>query len=285
MSDPDPEPAAARFLRAYPPATPAAGPALHLPFRDGDLLLQGGDATGGLSLVRADSEGAPEGALYLGTLDGVPCLAYPTPADNDGVLTPVGLRSLYGRLGDDEYALAGYAAQLLHWHTISRFCSRCGQATGDAGENTWARRCPACGLSAYPPVSPAVLILVHDGADRILLAHKPGWGARYSILAGFVEPGESLEECVAREAMEEVGLPVADVAYRGSQPWPFPHQVMIGFTARCADPARECRLDENELDDARWFTADTLPELPGPLSLSRQLIDAWIAGRAAAKSA
>jgi NTP pyrophosphohydrolases containing a Zn-finger, probably nucleic-acid-binding len=268
-------PARAGFVRAYPPAVAAPGEAIHLPIRSGDLLMreEGGD----LALLRAESAAAPDGALYLGTLGGVPCLAYPASPDNDGVLTPVGLRSLYGRVSDDEYALAGYAGQMLHWRTISRFCPRCGQATEDAGENTWARRCPACGYSHYPPVSPAVLILVHDGAGRILLCHKPGWGDRYSILAGFVEPGESLEGCVAREAEEEVGLPVTEIAYRGSQPWPFPHQVMIGFTARCPDPSLPFALDEAELDDARWFTVDDLPELPGPLSLSRQLIDAWVA--------
>ena len=126
-------------------------------------------------------------------------------------------------------------------------------------------------------------VLVHDGADRALLAHKPGWGKRYSILAGFVEPGESLEQCVVRETEEEIGVAVTDLVYVGSQPWPFPSQLMIGFTARCAasaDGDDAClRLDEQELDHAAWFSANALPELPPPFSLSRQIIDAWTAGR------
>ncbi len=135
------------------------------------------------------------------------------------------------------------------------------------------RRCAQCGHERFPQVSPAVLILVHDGADRILLAHKPGWGDRYSILAGFVLPGESLEECVQREVEEEVGVRVTDLQYVGSQPWPFPHQLMIGFTAR--HRSGDIRIDTLELDHAAWFDANALPALPPPLSLSRQMIDAW----------
>jgi NAD+ diphosphatase len=140
-------------------------------------------------------------------------------------------------------------------------------------EREWARLCPNCGHQRYPQVSPAVLALVHDGGDRILLAHKPGWGDRYSILAGFTLPGESLEECVYREVEEEVGIEVTDLVYQGSQPWPFPQQLMIGFIARYT--RGEIRLDEEELDHAAWFDVHELPSLPPPLSLSRQIIDAW----------
>ena len=118
-----------------------------------------------------------------------------------------------------------------------------------------------------------MLILVYDDAGRILLGHKPGWGARYSILAGFTEPGESLEDCVRREVREEADVSVTDLAYAGSQPWPYPHQLMIGFTARYA--GGEVRADAEELDDARWFTRETLPELPSAVSLSRQMIEVW----------
>lgn len=140
-------------------------------------------------------------------------------------------------------------------------------------QKEWARRCSQCGHTRFPQVSPAVLILVHDGADRILLAHKPGWGPRYSILAGFVLPGESLEECVQREVDEEAGVQVTDLEYAGSQPWPFPHQLMIGFNAHYA--GGDIRIDAEELDHAAWFDARELPPLPPPLSLSRQMIDAW----------
>ena len=113
---------------------------------------------------------------------------------------------------------------------------------------------------------------MHDG-PRLLLAQKPGWGTRWSILAGFVEPGESLEECVRREVKEEVGLKVDKAVYAGSQPWPFPHQLMVGFTARYA--SGDIAADGVELERAAWFTHGALPDLPPAVSLSRQMIDAW----------
>lgn len=268
-----------RFHRAYPPAAPETGAsAYYLPFIQGrDLVLENDAFLGGTvgePLPLAET-GTP--VLYLGTFDGVACLAY--RADETAVaeagIRSTSLRSLYGVLPDEEYGIAGYAVHLLHWLEISGFCSKCGNATGPT-ENAWAKTCPACGYIVYPVVSPAVLILIHDGADRLLLSHKPGWGKRYSILAGFTEPGETLEECVARETLEESGLSVTDIAYHGSQPWPYPHQLMIGFTARCTNPDAPIVIDPTELDDAQWFTRDALPELPGKLSLSRQLIDRWL---------
>jgi NAD+ diphosphatase len=164
---------------------------------------------------------------------------------------------------------------MVAWQNDARFCPSCGQPTV-AVDHDWGRVCGACGKVRYPPVSPAVLALIHDG-DRILMARKPGWGTRYSIFAGFVEPGESLEDCVRREVMEEAGVVVEGPVYKGSQPWPYPHQLMVGFFARYA--SGEVRIDETELDDARWFHVDQLPDIPPPLSLSRQLIDLWIASR------
>ena len=247
-----------QLLRAYPPAQPVPGPALWLPFRKGELL------------VHTDSEGAPSlhhgtrssvealglsTPLYLGTLGGTPCLA--AEADPDGDLpegwAPVNLRGLFGKVSDAEYSLAGYASQVLYWRRTSVFC-------------------PECGHVGYPHLSPATLILVHDG-PRLLLAQKPGWGTRWSILAGFVEPGESLEECVRREVKEEVGLDIDTLAYAGSQPWPFPHQLMVGFTARYA--GGDLQAEAAELERAAWFTREALPDLPPPVSLSRQMIDAW----------
>lgn len=267
-----------RFERAYPPAAPAeTRPIIRVAF-DGDGVLTE-EVDGATRLPRVPVP--PDGALFLGTLDGLPVVAddisepaVPT-SDDFSPSRPLPLRSLYGILDEDEYALAGYAKQLLHWRRISRFCPVCAAST-EARAGDWGRVCPICSHVGYPPVSPAVLILVTDGPDRILLGHKEGWGTRFSILAGFVEPGESLEECVARETKEEVGLDVDTIEYAGSQPWPYPHQVMIGFTARLV--GGEMRLQPEELDDARWFTRATLPELPGPLSLSRRMIDAWIDG-------
>lgn len=267
-----------RFVRAYPPAAPPLdAAAIWLLFRNDELLVQGDQAR--LGFPRGDAAAGlgsgDEPPLFLGTLDGVPCFACEV-ADAaqlaDGAWRSLGLRALFGQVDDAEYGLAGYAAQLLHWRRISRFCSVCGQPTV-AEENTWGRRCIGCGHTTYPHVSPAVLVLVHDEAGRILLARKPGWGRRYSILAGFVEPGESLEECARREVYEEVGVLLDEPIYVGSQPWPFPHQIMVGFTARWA--GGDIRIDTSELDTAAWFDAHALPDLPPPLSLSRQMIDAW----------
>ena len=268
------------FVRAYPPAAPAPGPALWLPFWKGDVLTRTG-AAGEIALWRG-SAGETDALglnapLYLGTLGGLPCLA--ADADPDGEL-PAGwaatnLRSLFGVVGDSEYSLAGYASQILRWRRSSVFCPVCGHRT-EAKAGDWGRVCPECGHVGYPPVSPATLILVEDG-PKVLLAQKPGWGTRWSILAGFVEPGESLEECVRREVREEVGVEVGATAYAGSQPWPFPHQIMVGFTARYL--SGELTPDGVELERAAWFTRGTLPDLPPPVSLSRQMIDAWAKGR------
>ena len=270
---------ASSFLRVYPPAQPPSGPAVWLPFQNDKILVPEQEA--GVGLARGEQAdlaaltlGQP---VYLGTLGGLPCLTadYPPEAELPPGWRALGLRALFGHVSEDEYSLAGYAWQLLYWQRTSRFCPLCGGPTEPVGGD-WGKRCTNCAHVRYPQISPAILALVHDG-DNILLTHKPGWGPMFSIIAGFVEPNESLEECVHREVLEEVGLEVDSVSYRGSQPWPFPHQLMIGFFARyvSGDPLP----DPTELDDARWFHVDDLPMIPQPISLSRQLIDAWIQSR------
>ena len=209
----------------------------------------------------------------------MPCLAADADPEGDELESwaAVSLRALFGQVSDAEYGLAGYASQMLYWQRTSGFCPVCGHRT-EPREGDWGRHCPECGHVAYPHVTPATLILVHDG-PRMLLGHKPGWGTRYSILAGFVEPGEGLEDCVRREVREEVGLELGALAYAGSQPWPYPHQLMIGFTAQYASGT--IQVDGEEIDHADWFTVDRLPDLPPPLSLSRQMIDAWVVGQKA----
>jgi len=274
MTSSPPELSPPELVRAYPPATAPPGLALWLPFFKGDLLVH--DNAGAVSLhhgapgsVEALKLSAP---LYLGTLGGLPCLAAEADLDVPDGWSAVNLRSLFGKVSDAEYSLAGYAAQILYWLRTSRFCPVCGHAT-EARDGDWGRRCPECGHVGYPHLSPATLILVHDG-PRLLLAQKPGWGTRWSILAGFVEPGESLEECVQREVKEEVGVDVDVLAYAGSQPWPFPSQLMVGFTARYT--GGDIVPDGEELARAEWFTRETLPDLPPSVSLSRQMIDAWV---------
>jgi NAD+ diphosphatase len=221
----------------------------------------------------------PANAILLGQIDSTPCLACTIADDADlpERYRPFSLRDLYGRIDDDHYAVAGYATQMLHWQRSSNYCANCA-APLEQILNEWGKKCGRCGFTAYPPVSPCTITLIHDGR-RILMTHKDGWGPRYGLVAGFVEPGETLEENVVREIKEETGVEVTDIHYWRSQPWPFPHQIMCGFYARYVHG--DIRFDAAELDDARWFTADDIrggaPTIPPPLSISRQLIDNWLA--------
>lgn len=184
------------------------------------------------------------------------------------------LFALHERVSDGEWHLAGRAVQLVEWGRTHRFCGRCGTPTTPAdGER--ALVCPACGLKAYPRLAPAAIVLV-ERDDTVLLARNVHFPLpMYSLLAGFVEPGETLEQTVHREVREEVGIEVTDVRYVGSQPWPFPHSLMIGFTARWS--AGELRPDPAEIADAGWYRADELPMIPPRLSIARVLIDRWVA--------
>jgi NAD+ diphosphatase len=215
----------------------------------------------------------PDSVLFIGTLNGTPCMAGEVSLERELPTgwRAVGIRTLFDYLDEDAYGVVGYASHVLDWQRNGRFCPVCGNELGALSEE-WMRQCSNCGYMGFPPVSPAILVLVHEG-PRVLLAHKPGWGKRFSIVAGFVGPGESLEQCVEREVAEEVGVEIADIIYISSQPWPFPHQIMIGFMARYV--SGEICPDQKEIDEAAWFRFDQLPELPPPLSLSRQLIDKW----------
>jgi NAD+ diphosphatase len=175
-------------------------------------------------------------------------------------------------LDDAHFALAGRALQLLEWDRTHQFCGRCGTATVPKTAER-SRECPACGLAAYPRVAPAIMALVRRGAEEVLLARSPRFPpGMYSALAGFVEPGETLEQCLEREVEEEVGIRVANVRYFASQPWPFPHSLMIAFVADWK--SGEIRPDPLEIEAAEWFSVRALPQLPNPISISRRLIDA-----------
>lgn len=184
-----------------------------------------------------------------------------------------GLRSLWGHLDETEWNIGGRATQLWDWHRDHRFCGRCGEPMQRApGER--AMRCTVDGHTAYPRLSPAVIVLIEREDGRALLGRSGRWDVpMYSTLAGFVEPGESLEDTVHREIREEVGVRVDDIRYFGSQPWPFPNSLMLGFTAQWA--GGEIAVDGEEIVDAQWFAPDELPMIPGELSIARKLIDAW----------
>jgi NAD+ diphosphatase len=185
-----------------------------------------------------------------------------------------GLRSLFGVLPDAEVGLAGRALQLAEWTRTHRHCGCCGAAMRrQPGER--AMQCPQCGFTAYPRIAPAMMVLVRQG-PRILLGRAPHFVTGvYSALAGFVEAGESLEECVHREVAEEVGITITNLRYFRSQSWPFPHSLMLAFVADHA--AGELRPNPAELSDAQWFDLDHLPRLPNRISISRALIESVIA--------
>ncbi len=214
-------------------------------------------------------------AVLAGDLDGRPVRAARAAGDAAPAgATWIGLRSLHARTRDAAFRMAGRALQLLEWDETHRWCGRCGRptVTGDASH---VRTCSDCGLAHFPRLAPAVIVSVVDG-DRILLARSPGLPKGiYSVLAGFVEPGETLEEAVEREVFEETRIRVGDVQYFGSQPWPFPHSLMVGFTARYASGT--LAPDPAELEDAGWYDVDTLPTVSPRISIARALIDAFIA--------
>ncbi len=218
----------------------------------------------------------PADTVHVGRLAGVAVEAAALPDNADA---PVGfalepLRPLHGRLPDAEWALAGRAFQLAEWDRTHGFCGVCGIATQRLDDER-ARSCPACGYRAYPRHSPAVIMLVSRG-DEILLgrsAHFPP--GMHSTLAGFVDPGESAEDAVRREVREEAGIEITEPRWFGSQSWPFPHSLMLGFTAEWA--SGEIQLDPAELESLDWFARDDLPVLPPQSSIARRLIDAWIA--------
>ncbi len=187
-----------------------------------------------------------------------------------------GLRSLFGVGDEDLFSLAGRAVQILHWQREHRFCGRCGTAMNDRPTEL-ARICPACDFVSFPRLSPAVIMSITRG-NKILLARSPHFPpGMYSTLAGFVEPGETLEEAVKREVREEVDVRIGDITYVASQPWPFPHSIMIGFAA--AYLAGEIVIDKDEIEDAGWFSVRELPVLPSKISIARLLIDNFISGR------
>lgn len=184
-----------------------------------------------------------------------------------------GVRELFETIDPALYSLAGRAVQIVDWDRTHRFCGRCGTPT-ERLTTERARRCPACGLTSYPRLSPAVITLVERDGKALLARNASFTSGFYSVLAGFVEPGESLEEAVQREILEEVGIEVTDIRYFGSQPWPFPHSLMIGFTARYA--GGEITPDPSEIADAGWFAPDEFPQIPGKISISRALIDDFV---------
>lgn len=247
----------------------------HIPVENGRIRLvptgefAAGDLTGAVPIFLGWS---PDGPAVVGAA-GVDC---------DGV----DLRRELAHLEADDLSMAVPALALANWHRLYRYCPRCGSAT-HVTNSGWVRRCVTCASELFPRTDPAVIMAITDAEGRLLLAHAALFPPRrYSTIAGYVEPGESLEHAVVRETKEEVGLDVVDVTYRGSQPWPFPRSLMLAFTAR-VEGTPEPVVDGEEITDARFVsrvefaavvrTGELLP--PGPASVAHALVEDWYGGR------
>lgn len=246
-------------------------------FHNDGLLVQQGDG-GEITPAPTPPSGfgfAPEFSRYIGNYGGADIYAAEL---SKAITLPktfhfIRLRKLFGKMDRDFFALAGRAIQIIHWNRDHRFCGRCGTKM-KIRRVELSKICPACKFISFPRLSPAVIMSVVRGKE-ILLARSPRFPAgMYSTLAGFVEPGETLEETVAREVREEVNVEVCNIRYIDSQPWPFPHSLMIGFSAQYA--GGDIRVDNNEIEDAQWFSRDNLPLLPTRMSIARHLIELFI---------
>lgn len=251
----------------------------------GDKCLVGGDPLQAILLTRKQAENFidDDHLIFLGLFEDHPAFAFSIDGETSAPFAELGefqdLRFLGTALTPGEANLAAHARALVLWHASQLFCGICGSsARPGAGGNTRVCMNPDCGREVFPRVDPAVIVLVSD-RNRCLLGRQASWPeGRYSTIAGFAEPGESLEDAVRREVYEETNVRIGNVSYHSSQPWPFPSSLMLGFLAEAA--STEIRLNDAELEDARWFTRKELrsgfPKLPFRVSIARRLVDHWI---------
>jgi NAD+ diphosphatase len=262
------------FVPLIAPPEAHEGDALWFVFRGNLMLVHRNDERVELPVVsRPQALGVePMRTQYLGMLEGRHCFSAECEesAEPHDHLRWAGLRSLFGIIDDATFLLAGRAVQIMDWDRSHQFCGRCGTPTErKAGERS--RVCPACGQTHYPRLAPVAMALVRRGSE-LLLARSPHFPpGMFSALAGFVEPGESIEECLVREVKEEVGVDVTNLRYFASQPWPFPHSLMVAF--HCDYVSGEIVPQEGEIEAADWFSRDRLPVLPHRLSIARRLIE------------
>jgi NAD+ diphosphatase len=267
-----------------PPPDPRPGEDYWFLFHAGKLLVVEGVEGAPEIPKRSDSGVLPltvADAHCIGALNGRLCWAAESSGPFDELPTGYGLeslRSLFGRLSEAWLAVAGRALQVIEFGRTHRYCGGCATPT-ESHDQGRARRCPTCGGVAYPRIAPAMMVLIKrdtDAGRELLLARGARFpGAFYSALAGFVEPSESVEDCIHRETREEVGVRVRNLRYFGSQSWPFPHSLMVAFLADYDSGEIICQL--GEILDAQWFPLDRLPPLPGPVSIARRLINHAVA--------
>jgi NAD+ diphosphatase len=254
-----------------------ADPAYWFVFQERKMLVVTGKLTNSVPRI-ADIRNTgikPIQEIYLGSLNGIHCYA---AGVDESIESPEGMafHGLWGLHGHVEEALFRVAFRAIHtieWDKADQYCSRCGSKNQPKiGER--AKECPQCGDVSFPRISPAIIVLVEREGKALLARSGRFKEGLFSAVAGFVEPGESLEDAVHREVKEETGIDVKNIRYFGSQPWPFPDSLMVGFTAEYA--GGEIKIDDNEILDARWFPADGMPEIPGKISIARALIDWFV---------
>jgi NAD+ diphosphatase len=241
-----------------------------------EILIDSRNPLGPNFLPHADYlDGNHSEPIMVGYWQGLPCYATDTrsaPENFDAELVP--LRQVFGVAGPEAFAMAGRASQLIDWQLNHQYCGRCAHQTR-LHDQDFAMHCDQCGLNSYPRISPAVMVLVRR-QNELLLARSPHFKPGvFSALAGFVEAGETLEQCAMREVKEEVGIEISHLRYFSSQSWPFPNSLMVAFFAEYA--GGELTPDPNEIEAADWFTLDALPRLPDPVSIARRLIEGAIA--------
>lgn len=263
------------FIPGFTEPEQLTSPAYWFIFADNHLLVHLTDRQAQLPYGLTPPRQTFLRSLYMGHINNTHCFALEVAPET---LAPQGmafknLRALWGVLDEAEIGLAGQALQLVHWDRCHMFCGRCGAAT-ERRQHERARHCSACKLPHYPRLAPAVMVRITRG-DQILLARSPHFvPGMYSVLAGFVDPGETIEQAAHREVREEVGLTIKNLRYFTSQSWPFPHSLMIAFSAEYA--SGEIALEDPEIEDAGWYTRDNLPVSPIAISISRALIDDWL---------
>ncbi len=243
-------------------------------FKGSNLLVKVRDGLAEVPIIATPSSlglDAPV-VLHVGDADGAPCRTVETASEAPDGWSFAELRTLFSSLPEPLLRIAGRAVMLVEWERTNRFCGRCGAATRPK-EGERARECPSCGLLAYPRISPAIIVAVTRG-DRLLLVRHHRFAQRFTVIAGFVEPGETLEECVHREVREETSLEISEPRYFANQSWPFPHSLMVAFTVEHV--SGEIQVEPSELIEGGWFAADALPLVPDKVTIARRLIDAFV---------
>lgn len=261
------------FIPATTPPAPDSTPALFFIFKNNQLALSPEGSVPELP-TNHSLQKALNRSIYLGTLDGQPCYAGELQTELEPSWEWCEFRTLYGHISEKLYSLIGHASQIVTWDRAHQFCPTCGAATHPS-EQEKCKICPNCGYRSYPRISPSIIVSVTRG-DELLMLRSPHFPeGLFSVVAGFVDAGETLEAAVIREVWEETGIRIKNIRYHSNQPWSFPHSLMVGFTAEYASGTlTPCPI---EVEAAGWYTAETMPTLPSRSAIARNLIDDFIA--------